>query len=90
MSQQPDICLPVCEKQLPPGGGAQVPGEMAAFEYDDVFGGQRQGLHSELYVFCYVGGKWAFEYRFTSPKSLDTSGTISTFMANLPWTVPPQ
>jgi hypothetical protein len=79
------------ERAAPPlGGGPQIPGEMAAFEYDDLFGGQRQPLRSELYVFCYVGGKWAFEYRFTSPKSRDASGAILTFIATLRWTVPSQ
>lgn len=62
---------------------------MATFEYDDLFAGQQQALRSELYVFCYVGEKWAFEYRFTSPKSVDATATISAFMAALPWTVSP-
>lgn len=75
---------------LPPGGEPQVPGELAVFDYDDVFAFQRQPLRSELYVFCYVGGNWAFEYRFTSPRSPDASGVISTFMAALTWTVPSQ
>jgi hypothetical protein len=79
------------EKTAPsPGGGRQVPGEMAAFEYDDLFGGQRRAIHSELYVFCYVGGKWSFEYRFSSFRSLDAREAIATFMAALPWTVPSQ
>jgi hypothetical protein len=51
-----------------PGDGPSIPGEMAAFKYDDLFGGQRQSLRSESYVFCYVGGRWSFEYRFTYPE----------------------
>ncbi len=62
---------------------------MAAFEYDDLFAGARLPLHSELYVFCYVGGKWAFEYRFTSPRNFAATEAIAAFMMKLPWTVPP-
>jgi hypothetical protein len=72
----------------PPQAIPPIPGKKTSFEYDDFFGGQRQPLRSELYVFCYVGGRWAFEYRFTSPKNSDAADAISAFMAALRWTVP--
>jgi hypothetical protein len=56
--------------------GSPVPGEMAAFKYDDLFRGQRRPLRSELYVHCYVGGKWAFEYRFTYPERVNAISTL--------------
>jgi hypothetical protein len=54
---------------------------------DGVFARVTQPLHSSLYVYCYVGGKWAFEYRFSSPRAVDVDGAISAFMAALTWTV---
>jgi hypothetical protein len=70
-----------------PQGGPPNPGKMAAFDYEEVFAGQQQPLHSELYVFCYIGGKWTVKYRFTSPKSFDATDAISDFMARLRWTI---
>jgi hypothetical protein len=67
-----------------PQVGSASPGKMAAFDYDDHFGGRSQPLHSELYVFCYIGRKWALEYRFTHPKDFDAGEAISSFMAKLP------
>jgi hypothetical protein len=67
-------------------GDGSFPGKKAVFEYETAFGGQRQPVHSELYVFCYVGDQWAMEYRFTGPRGIDTS-EISRFMDALPWTV---
>ena len=68
-------------------GGASQRGKAAEFEYDDVFGGQRQAVHAEVYLFCYVGARWALEYRFTTPKTFDAGGRIAAFMKNLSWTV---
>ena len=68
-------------------GGASHRGKAAEFDYDDVFGGQRQALHAEVYLFCYVGSRWAPEYRFTTPKTFDPGGRIAAFMKTLPWTV---
>jgi len=68
-------------------GGASHRGKAAEFDYDDVFGGQRQALHAEVYLFCYVGRSWALEYRFTTPKTFDVGGRIAAFMKTLPWTV---
>jgi hypothetical protein len=67
-------------------GDGNFPGKKAVFEYDASLGGQRQPVHSELYVFCYVGDQWAMEYRFTAPRGIDTA-EISRFMDALPWTI---
>ena len=68
-------------------GGATQRGKLAEFEYDDDFGGQRQAVHAELYLFCYVGSRWALEYRFTTPKTFDAGSRIAAFMKGLSWTV---
>lgn len=59
-------------------------GKVAEFDYDDDFGGQRQALHAELYLFCFVANRWALEYRFTAPKTFDAGGRIAAFMKSLP------
>ena len=69
-------------------GGAPHRGKAAEFEYDGTFGGQRQAVHAEVYLFCYVGKGWALEYRFTTPKTYDAGGRIAAFMKSLSWTVP--
>jgi hypothetical protein len=67
-------------------GNGSFPGKKAVFEYDADFGGQRQPVHSEPYVFCYVGDQWAMEYRFTGPRGIDPA-EITRLMDALPWTV---
>jgi hypothetical protein len=67
--------------------GAPHRGKVAEFEYDDDFGGQRQAVHAEVYLFCYVGSRWALEYRFTTPKTFDAGNRIAAFMKGLSWTV---
>jgi hypothetical protein len=60
-------------------------GKIAVFEYEDVFAGSRMPLRSHLYVFCYVGGKWAVEYRFTYPKTEDADREIQEFIQSWNW-----
>jgi hypothetical protein len=67
--------------------GASHRGKVAEFEYDGDFGGQRQAVHAEVYLFCYVGSHWALEYRFTTPKTFDAGSRIAGFMKGLSWTV---
>jgi len=64
-------------------GGAPHRGKAAEFEYDGTFGGQRQTVHAEVYLFCYVGKGWALEYRFTTPKTYDAGSRIAAFIKNL-------
>lgn len=72
-----------------PQGDKTYPGKLAIFEFEAAFRGQSQMLHSELYIFCDVAGSWAFEYRFTAPKTFDYAGPVAAFMRELPWTVHP-
>ena len=65
--------------------GLSYPGKMAIYEYEDLFAGSRQILRSELYVFCYIGGKWAVEYRITRPKAEQADQQIQQFIDNWNW-----
>ena len=78
----------VDEKDVPiTFAGTSMTGRMAAFAYDDVFGGRLQPLQSELYIFCYVGDAWTIAYRFTAPREFDATRAIAAFMLNLSWTI---
>jgi hypothetical protein len=68
-------------------GNTSYSGRMATFEYQEMFAGQRQLLHSHLYVYCYVGGKWVIKYRFTHPRFFDATKEMNEFMKNLSWTL---
>jgi len=46
--------------------------------------------HSDVYVFCYVGGKWTVEYRIDYPLEYDANPEIADFMRDLVWTIPPE
>jgi len=70
-----------------PQGSVTYSGKMATLEFEDVLAGRRQALRSDLYLFCYVDGKWAIKYRFTYPRDLDVAKEIEAFMQNLRWTV---
>lgn len=65
--------------------GQSYPGKLAIFEYEDVFAGSRILIRSHLFVFCYVGGKWAVEYRFTYPKTEDADSEIQEFIQKWSW-----
>src|SRR5437867_1040293 len=65
--------------------GQSYPGKLAVFEYEDVFAGSKIPVRSHLYVFCYVGGKWAVEYRFTRPKGEDADREIQEFIQKWSW-----
>lgn len=43
---------------------------------------------SDVYVFCFVGGKWTVEYRIDYPQDYDASKEIADFMRELVWTIP--
>lgn len=66
-------------------GGQSYPEKLAIFEYQDIFAGSRMAVRSRLYVYCYVGGKWAVEYRFTHPKNEDASREIGQFIEDWHW-----
>jgi hypothetical protein len=65
--------------------GQSYPGKMALFEFEQVFAGSRMAVRSRLYVFCYAGGKWAIEYRFTHPEVVDADREIQDFIQGWSW-----
>jgi hypothetical protein len=71
-----------------PQAGPPVIGKLAHYQFDDSFAGRHQAVRSDLYVYCFVGEKWAFEYRFTSQMNPDPSARIAAFMKALVWTIP--
>jgi ribosomal protein L35AE/L33A len=66
-------------------GGQSYPGKTAIYEYDESFGGVKQPLRSQVCAFCYVGEKWAVEYRFTFPKADHADEEIQEFMDQWNW-----
>lgn len=65
--------------------GQTYAGKLAVFEYDEVFAGSRMLVHSRLYLFCYVGGKWTVKYRFSHPKNEDADREIQEFIQKWSW-----
>ena len=88
MAFHPDARLVSEEAVGRPQAGPAVEGRKASYEFDAAFRGRRQSLHSELYVYCFIADKWAFEYRFTSQRSPDPGARIAAFMKALVWTLP--
>lgn len=54
------------------------------------FGRTNVVSNSELYLFCFQGGKWTVEYRIDYPKDYDASSVIADFMRDLTWTIKPE
>lgn len=75
---------------VPARSGEPTPGRMGTFAFDHVSDGERVALHSELYIFCFVGGGWAFEYRVTHQQSFAAAPLVAAFIDQLKWTVKPQ
>jgi hypothetical protein len=46
-------------------------------------------MHSQLYLYCDVAGKWIVKYRFTAATSFASAEPIAGFMRALPWTISP-
>ena len=78
------------EQDLPQSPADQFRlGLMASFDYDQLFFGTAPGpVRSDLYLFCNVDGRWAFEYRFTAPRGFDAAGRVADFMTKLPPSLP--
>jgi hypothetical protein len=69
--------------------GRAYPGKRAVFEYQQQSGDVSVTVRSELYVFCFVEGKWAVAYRFTYPKFENASPKIQEFMEKWNWHAQP-
>ena len=67
-------------------GGERRHGRLARFAYQAKFAGESQELHSELARFCFAGGNWSVEYRFSYPADIVAAGWIAGFVAGLQWT----
>lgn len=67
-------------------GGQRRVGRLARFVYEGKLAGQRQEMGSELARFCFAGGNWSVEYRFTYPADFPATGWIANFVADLRWT----
>jgi hypothetical protein len=68
-------------------GYRQFPGKQARYEFSGSIRGVQSQISSELYVFCYVGEKWAVEYRFSWPRDVAAAPSVAAFIADLPWTI---
>jgi hypothetical protein len=66
-------------------GGARRSGRLARFAYQAEFAGTQQEVHSEFARFCFAGGGWSIEYRFSYPAGYAASGWIAEFVADLRW-----
>jgi hypothetical protein len=73
-------------------GNVKHEGHMAAYRLTNPkFAGRSDvALHSDVYVFCYAGGKWTVEYRIDYPLEYDAGSEIADFMRDLVWTIPPE
>lgn len=73
-------------------GDVKHEGHMAAYKLTNPrFAGRSNvALHSDVYVFCYAGGKWTVEYRIDYPLEYEASTEIADFMRDLVWTIPPE
>jgi hypothetical protein len=60
-------------------------GRLARFSYQGMFAGSPQELRSQLARFCFAGGGWSVEYRFTYPADFAAGGWIASFVAALRW-----
>jgi hypothetical protein len=87
MSSHPGAALIQQDEFTLPQKSNPYLGNMAVFEYEDVFFRQQQVLHSTLYLFCFAGTEWTIKYQFTYPKNADVRHHIDHFMRNLPWTL---
>lgn len=73
------------ERIAPQIAGETRPGRLARFAYQGMFAGRPQELRSQLARFCFVGGGWSVEYRFTYPADFQAAGWIASFVAALRW-----
>lgn len=66
-------------------GGERRAGRLARLAYQAEFAGTQQEVHSEFARFCFAGGGWSVEYRFSYPAGYPAAGWIAGFVAALRW-----
>jgi hypothetical protein len=69
--------------------GRPRPGLTGRFTYAATFAGKRRAVATDLYLFCFAGGAWDLEYRFSAPADFSAADYVDTFVRALPWTGAP-
>jgi hypothetical protein len=87
VSQRPGATLVDQQAMSWPQGERRLPARRASYDYAESLRGTRVELSSSLFVFCFVGDRWAVQYRFTSPREVRAAEPIWSFVNNLPWTI---
>ncbi|MGD0145032.1 MAG: hypothetical protein ABSC92_17910 [Rhizomicrobium sp.] len=92
VSAHPDSVLKSEGAAILTQGSAVYTGHQASYILTHAtFLGRMKGLaRSDVYLFCYAGGKWSVEYRIDYPVDFDASIAIANFMRDLTWTIPPE
>lgn len=47
-------------------------------------------LRSEVFLYCYVGGRWSVKLRFSYPLDYNARADIDAFLHDFAWTIPPE
>jgi hypothetical protein len=71
-------------------GGALQTGRAATLRYDDLLGGTRQPIDLDIYIFCCLDDRWAYEYRIRHAADHNITGQAVRFMQDFPWPSPTQ
>lgn len=88
LQNQPGVRITVeAEVAAPQGDGAFATGHHAAFQYEEDMGRGPTEVVMRLWVYCFVGGPWVFEYRITHPAAAAIEKPVAAFLNGLPWTV---
>ena len=66
-------------------GAEPALGHRSVLRFRTMFGSAEQDVHSEVRLYCYVGGDWLVKYRVTSTASLDATAAIEAFVRAGPW-----
>ncbi|MCW5723584.1 MAG: hypothetical protein KIS81_01355 [Maricaulaceae bacterium] len=73
---------------------AEYQGLRAVFNYssgrNNFFGSFDASLRSELYIFCYMDGRWTVKHRITHRARHDAASEIAAFLRDLTLTIGPQ
>jgi hypothetical protein len=92
VSAHPDAVLKSERAATLTQGSAAYTGHQASYTlaHAAFLGNPQILVHSDVYLFCYAGGKWSVEYRIDYPADFDASIPIANFMRDLTWTIPPE
>jgi hypothetical protein len=68
--------------------GALQGGRAVTLQYEDLLAGRRQKIDLDIYVFCCVDGRRAYEYRIRHAADNDVARAAVSFMQALAWSPP--